>query len=197
MPKRKQQQYDGAYDGDGESPMLSPIIVIKRSEKEENDGVYVLKESPNGRFYVGKSKDVPARIREHMTGSGTTCCHFDENSELVDPITSAIYNSDYEKDLESWERIETLTRMYEYGIDKVRGWIFTAGILSRADKDSAFLQICERFDLCRRCGRATHFAGQCKAMSKIQWGERMLVPSRRHHYWLHQKKSSSSDLPAT
>ena len=136
-------------------------------------GIYVLQEKPGGKFYVGKSNDIHARIQEHKEGLGTTCCHMSSSSQQLEPITPPIFcNGEY--DLESWERVETLTRMYEYGIENVRGWLFTAPQLSSRDKDMAFMQICERFDLCRRCGHGTHYANNCHSRQRVVWGERFM-----------------------
>ncbi len=72
-------------------------------------------------------------------------------------------------DLESWERNETLFRMKIHGVDNVRGWMFTSSVLSDDDKDSAFRQICEKFDLCRKCGREGHFADSCYATTRADF----------------------------
>jgi hypothetical protein len=136
------------------------------------DGVYVLQHSD--RFYVGKSADIAKRIREHKAGRGAVCCPI--SSVRVKPITPPVVCLETQ-DWESWERNETLTRMYEFGIDKVRGWMFTSRDLSKAEKDHAFRQVCEKFDLCRRCGAATHFASDCGALHRVQWGTRFLCGS--------------------
>jgi hypothetical protein len=59
--------------------------------------------------------------------------------------------------------------MYRRGINSVRGWMFVSKTLSEEQTESAFNQVCERFDLCRKCGRNSHFASACFAKSKAQW----------------------------
>jgi hypothetical protein len=59
--------------------------------------------------------------------------------------------------------------MYRRGINSVRGWMFVSKTLSKEQTESAFNQVCERFDLCRKCGRNSHFASACFAKSKAQW----------------------------
>jgi hypothetical protein len=71
--------------------------------------------------------------------------------------------------MESWERNEVLTRMFEFGIDNVRGWMYTLKTMPVAQKLSAFDQICEKFDRCRKCGRGTHFVHDCHALSADLW----------------------------
>ena len=72
-------------------------------------------------------------------------------------------------DMESWERNEVLTRMFEFGIDNVRGWMYTLKTMPLEQKISAFDQICEKFDRCRKCGRGTHFVRDCQALSTDLW----------------------------
>ena len=56
-------------------------------------------------------------------------------------------------------------------MDNVRGWIFTGATLTPPERASAVAQMCERFDLCRRCGRGGHFATACYARSPAVWLE--------------------------
>jgi hypothetical protein len=71
--------------------------------------------------------------------------------------------------MESWERNEVLARMHEFGIDNVRGWMFTYKNMPIDQKVSAFDQICEKFDFCRRCGRNSHFIRDCCSLSTDLW----------------------------
>jgi hypothetical protein len=72
-------------------------------------------------------------------------------------------------DLESWEREETLQRMHIYGIDNVRGWIFTDSDLEFEQHEAAYFKVCERFDLCCYCGHAGHVANDCTSMTVADW----------------------------
>ena len=71
--------------------------------------------------------------------------------------------------MESWERDEVLTRMHEFGIDNVRGWMYTLKNMPVEQKVSAFDQICEKFDFCRKCGRNSHFIRDCHSLSTDLW----------------------------
>ncbi len=71
--------------------------------------------------------------------------------------------------MESWERNEVLTRMHQFGIDNVRGWMYTFKNMPIEQKVHAFDQICEKFDFCRKCGRNGHFIRDCHSMSTDLW----------------------------
>ena len=125
-------------------------------------GVYAL-EDAYGRVYIGKSEDVERRVRQHMTGKGTSFLHTDSIHQ-VNTITLGPKN-----DLESWERNETLTQMFRCGMNRVRGWLFSMKELGHAEKEQAFAQVCHKFDLCLKCGRKSHFADKCFARSRADW----------------------------
>ena len=61
----------------------------------------------------------------------------------------------------SWEREETLQRMMEHGIDRVRGWEFTQYTLSSDDLNTIKTLLLGDHDLCRKCGFRGHYQGQC------------------------------------
>jgi hypothetical protein len=124
-------------------------------------GVYVLRDG-DGRMYVGKSGNIPRRIEQHLGGEGTQ--FLGAEIKRVTPYTTGPSS-----DLESWERNETLARMRKHGIAKVRGWMFTSITLTKEQAEDAFRQICEKYDLCRRCGRSGHFATQCPFNDKAPW----------------------------
>ena len=126
-------------------------------------GVYCLTDS-DGKIYVGKSENIPERINDHRMGEGTR--FLGPNLQKIAPETTPIPS-----DLESWERNETLAMMYKHGIEKVRGWMFTTTRLSDDQKQDAFSQICEKLDLCRKCGRDSHFVNSCFARSKADWAK--------------------------
>lgn len=122
-----------------------------------NTGVYVLS-LPHGGIYVGKSSDIEERLRQHRSGGGAACAK--DFLRRIAPMTPPT------ADLEAWERAETLARMYAHGISKVRGWMYTAPEMDHVQREHAFGQVCERFDLCRRCGSEAHFITACKAQAR-------------------------------
>jgi predicted GIY-YIG superfamily endonuclease len=152
----------------------------KRKAEEENDdgkaggykkrrddeaGIYSIQDS-TGKVYVGKSMNVKKRVGEHMQGLGTSFLCSGE----ITPIKTITSGS--KEDLESWERSETLAQMYRKGIKNVRGWMYTSHSLSEQQIHDAFGQVCEKFDLCRKCGRNSHFVDKCFAKTKAEWASR-------------------------
>jgi hypothetical protein len=128
-------------------------------------GIYVLSliNTSTPFFYVGKATNIINRIEQHTNGTGATCIS-GEQFTRVDPITTGSID-----DMESWERNEVLTRMFEYGISNVRGWMYTLRTMPQDQKLSAFDQICEKFDRCRKCGRGTHFIRDCQERFTATW----------------------------
>ena len=132
-----------------------------------NKGVYVLRVDDSTRarpfFYVGKADNIERRIKQHADGDGAYCIA-GEQFTRVEPLTKGSVD-----DMESWERNEVLTRMHEFGIDNVRGWMYTFKNMPIEQKVSAFDQVCEKFDFCRKCGRNSHFVRDCYRMSTDLW----------------------------
>jgi len=116
---------------------------------------------PDGHVYVGKSHDIDARVAQHKAGVVSTTSRWRGIPKEIAPLTSAPGN-----DWESFERNETLAQMLKHGIEKVRGWMYTAPKLTENEEDAIKSQLCEKYDLCRKCGQAGHFAAQCRARPK-------------------------------
>jgi hypothetical protein len=136
-----------------------------KRHKKSREGIYVLKFNDGAKptFYVGKSKDIDTRVQQHASGEGAGCVSGRSFTE-VKPITSGT-----SADMESWERSEVLELMYQFGIDAVRGWKYVFSGMPLSQKLSAFDDVCERFDLCRRCGRGSHFVRECEALTTDRW----------------------------
>jgi predicted GIY-YIG superfamily endonuclease len=165
--KNKLQEIFANFIAAGGSVPLSfaQAVPSMGSTTTVNQGIYVLRieNRPKPFFYVGKADDIERRIKQHTDGGGAYCIT-GEQFTRVDPLTNgSVY------DMESWERNEVLTRMHQFGIDNVRGWMYTFKHITMEQKVSAFDQICEKFDFCRKCGRNSHFVRDCHSMSTDLW----------------------------
>jgi hypothetical protein len=131
----------------------------KARQSPNNAGIYVLQDPLSRHVYVGKTLDMQRRMQEHANAN-----------QGVSLIRQPLITQGSMTDLESWERNEVLTRMLHDGLDRVRGWKFTRrGPLSSEQAEEARKDICEKFDLCRRCGRKGHFQTACFARSFAPW----------------------------
>jgi len=159
-------------DDDNAKTSIDGEELDDESNEDDDDnkqvgGVYVLKSKDSNMFYVGKSNDIQARIKEHKSNDENSSAFLKQKMQNFDSIKPLTIGSI--DDLESWERNETLHLMRIHGIENVRGWMFTTVNLSTEHKKDAFKQICEKFDLCRHCGRSSHFVNDCVATSMDFW----------------------------
>ena len=127
-------------------------------------GVYVL-QLERGRYYVGKTgRTVELRIQEHFSSPKPAWIRAHRPIAAVTPLTFL------PTDLESWERAETLERIWVHGAARVRGWQYTRFNLSSAEKSQIVLELCERKNLCRKCGNAGHMYSNCqKKFTRAKW----------------------------
>ena len=141
------------------------VIEEDEDEDEEDDcpGVYVLKLN-NGKYYVGKSEtSVKNRLKHHFSGNGS---EWTKLHGIIGKIDTSTVPMD---DIESWERAETLHVALKYGIENVRGHQFTRIVLRDSDINDFEKQVCERKDLCRRCGRNGHMISRCVSHTRTNW----------------------------
>jgi hypothetical protein len=117
-----------------------------------SDGVYVY-ELNSGWFYVGSSTNVDERVAHH--GNSPVVRRHGGMYKRYEPITPR------QENLRSWEQAETLHRMMERGIHRVRGWEFQGDTLSLDKLHTIRTLFFGEFDLCRRCGFRGHFQERC------------------------------------
>jgi predicted GIY-YIG superfamily endonuclease len=119
--------------------------------------VYIL-ELEDGRVYVGSSRDVPRRVSQHASGSGSAYTRVYRPTGVLLPRLGNV-----EGDGDAAERDETLRYMMLRGIPFVRGWKFARVDMTGEEFVEAESNIRELFDLCRKCGYKGHFCTHCKA----------------------------------
>ena len=134
------------------------------ASQESEGGVYVL-QLEQGRYYVGKtSRAVGLRIQEHFSSPKPAWIRAYRPIAAVTPMTFL------PADLESWERAETLERMWVHGATRVRGWQYTRLNLTSTEKSQIVMELCERKNLCRKCGNAGHMYSNCqKKFARAKW----------------------------
>lgn len=123
--------------------------------------IYVLS-LQGGRYYVGKSDDVPKRYQQHVNGSGSAWTRKYKPVSLVKTIENA---SSFDEDKVTKEY------MSKYGIDKVRGGSYVEVELSDLQKESIQTEIWSAKDLCTKCGRSGHFVKDCHAKTYVSGSE--------------------------
>ena len=126
--------------------------------------VYRLK-LENDKYYVGRTNDINKRIYSHVKGQGSI---WTRKHKFIDRMSTITYSSDSP----FWELEETLENMYVYGIDNVRGSMFTKMTLTREDKIKAAQLYCEMYDLCRKCGSDAHYITNCSQIHMEPWVEK-------------------------
>ena len=155
----------GVIEEDEDEDEDEEVIEEDEDEDEEDDcpGVYVLKLN-NGKYYVGKSEtSVKNRLKHHFSGNGSEWTKLHGIIGKIDTSTGPM------DDIESWERAETLHVALKYGIENVRGHQFTRSVLRDSDINDFEKQVCERKDLCRRCGRNGHMISRCVSHTRTNW----------------------------
>lgn len=137
------------------TPALSLLMKGNNKKQGNASSVYVL-QLTGGYIYVGKSKCVDKRVKQHMSGHGAKFTReFKPTGKLLPRLGKL------QGDGDGPERDETLRQMKANGPHKVRGWKYCNRKLSKADLLEIESNIRELFDLCRKCGKAGHFAKSC------------------------------------
>jgi hypothetical protein len=121
-----------------------------RKGSDDSSGIYILSDK-SGRYLVGQSADVIREMWEITMERGSNFL----SAGGMFPVCPETSGSS--KDLDKWERNETLKLMKRHGIKKVRGWIYKDPVLSKEQEEDAWRQICAKFKLCMHCGKSgTH-----------------------------------------
>jgi predicted GIY-YIG superfamily endonuclease len=115
--------------------------------------IYVLK-LEGGKYYVGKSKNVAERYKQHLSGDGATWTRSHKPLKLVEsrPLKNDHDETNLTKDL-----------MKKYGVDNVRGGAYVSLVLDEATKSVLEREFRGNTDACFKCGEIGHFAGRCTA----------------------------------
>ena len=134
----------------------------KKSKRNDHQKeVYVLQLEHN-KYYVGESFMKNKRIRDHKNHMGSAWTKKHKVIQEMKPLT---------KPQETfWELYETLEMIHIYGIENVRGSLFTTPYnLKESEKIMAAQLYCELHNLCRKCGGNDHFITQCNREEPERW----------------------------
>jgi len=145
--------------------------------------IYILKLG-DGKYYIGKTKNVEKRWTEHITGNGSGWTKRYKPMSLIKTVVSTSY-FDEDKYVKEY--------MSKYGIENVRG-----GTYSNIDLDTNCISLLEKEirhskNLCTRCGRDTHFIKDCYA--KTDSNDNIIIDNvSKDKVEVKKKETSSSSL---
>jgi len=118
--------------------------------------IYILR-LESGKYYVGKTDDVPKRYQEHLNGQGSAW------TKKYPPVTliKTVEGSPFDED--------KITKEYmgKYGIENVRGGSYCQIQLSDAHMTTLKMEIWNAHDCCSQCGRSGHFVKNCYATTDV------------------------------
>jgi predicted GIY-YIG superfamily endonuclease len=147
--------------------------------KNPKQNIYVLK-LKGDKYYVGESSNIERRIWEHKNENGSAWTKKYQVEQIMDILETT--NNFH-------ELAQTLEMMRLYGIENVRGSLFTKPFpLNRFEKIMAAQLYCELHGYCRKCGSNDHFICNCKEDKVVDWvkqfgGEleykELLLPQKR------------------
>ena len=113
--------------------------------------LYIL-QCESGKYYVGKTADVMRRYEEHKSGKGSA---WTKKYKPVRLMECRGITSDHD------ENNATEDLMKKYGIENVRGGIYTQVALPEEYTNVLKVKLRGTADTCYKCNLAGHFANKC------------------------------------
>jgi len=121
-----------------------------------DNAIYILA-LEGGNFYVGKSGNIPQRLKAHFKGRGSVWTKHFRPVKVVDIVENKTLFT---------EDIITKQLMFQYGIPHVRGGSYCQLKLSECDLYCLNKELWGVRNLCFLCG-GNHFVHLCKKKSNI------------------------------
>ena len=117
--------------------------------------LYVL-QLESGKYYIGKTDDVPNRYRQHKNGQGSEWTKIYKPTKMLETrdITSEHDENNVTKDY-----------MKKYGIENVRGGSYCQTTLGATTFEFLKRETRGNSDACFKCGNYGHFARDCDESS--------------------------------
>lgn len=113
--------------------------------------IYVL-ELVEGKYYVGATKNVEERYKQHLSGRGANWTRAYKPVRILE--TSPGNKLDEDRKFKEM--------VFRFGVDNVRGASYAAVVLSPVAHAALQREIYSAQDRCWRCGKTGHFAETCK-----------------------------------
>jgi predicted GIY-YIG superfamily endonuclease len=124
--------------------------------------LYVL-QLAGGKYYVGKTKNVADRYKQHIAGDGAAWTRKYSPTKLV---TTRGLKGEHD------ETNTTKDLMKKYGVDNVRGGAYVSIEIDEATKSVLEREFRGDNDKCFKCGQGGHFANRCPVVVEEvnMWG---------------------------
>jgi cellular nucleic acid-binding protein len=113
--------------------------------------LYVL-QLVGGKYYVGKTKNVADRYKQHISGDGAAWTRKHAPTKLIE--TRGLKDEHDETNV-------TKDFMKKYGVDNVRGGAYVSIEIDEATKSVLEREFRGDNDKCFKCGLGGHFANRC------------------------------------
>ena len=127
---------------------------------DNHEYIYVLRLN-NNKYYIGKTNHILSRLNDHFTCS-------EKSSEWVKKHGVIKLVEICEVINQFQEDTKTLEYMNKYSIDNVRGGSFCNIYLNETEIFNIKKQLRSANDLCFKCGKAGHFAKNCKNIKPVK-----------------------------
>lgn len=146
---------------------------MKKSQyQSQREIIYVLSLA-DGNYYVGKTNDIVRRFDEHLRGEGSAWTKLHNARSIVQlEHSTSLFDED---------KI-TLEYMNEFGIDKVRGGVYSTLILDENQQQQITAALRNANNLCHMCGKEGHFINKCpnNKKSNVTKPQPKAVPQAQH-----------------
>jgi hypothetical protein len=115
-------------------------------------GVIYTIECENGRYYVGKTTDLPRRWKEHIDGIGSSWTKLHKPIRILHAFACTSVHD---------EEITTIDMMRSKGIENVRGNIYIQTDLPAHQMQTLKERLLAIENSCFKCGKRGHFIHEC------------------------------------